>query len=194
MSRPALIIISDTTERNELIQARLSNEPFQIILCTDLAHLSKHRAQMDHADAVLLNFENPQHKMINYCAEMFDLPLVLFSSRVSQATIQFALNNGITNVIEGNINPKTLNSIIEVSVAHFKQHKALVDALNSATGKLADRKDIEKAKQMLINTHQLSEDQAFNRLRKNSMSHRITLGEMARKLLAAKDTLKDFTN
>lgn len=194
MSRPALIIISDTTERNELIQARLSNEPFQIILCTDLAHLSKHRAQMDHTDVVLLNFENPHHKMINYCAEMFDLPLVLFSSRVSQATIQFALNNGITNVIEGNINPKTLNSIIEVSVAHFKQHKALVDALNSATGKLADRKDIEKAKQMLINTHQLSEDQAFQRLRKNAMSHRMTMGEMARKLLAAKDTLKDFAD
>ena len=194
MSTPALIIISDTAERSELIQARLSNEPFQIILCTDLAHLSKHCSQMDHADVVLLNFENPQHKMLNYCAEMFDAPLVLFSSNANQTSIQLALNNGITHFIEGNIDPKTLNSIIDVSIAHFKKYKALNNALNIATSKLADRKDIDKAKQLLINAHELSEDQAFQRLRRNAMSHRITLGEMARKLLAAKDTLKDFVD
>ena len=171
MSIPALIIISDSPKRSELIEACLANEQFQIILCTNLNHLSQHCIQNYDADIVLLNFEHPHPKMINDCAESFDLPVVLFSGTADKASIQFALSNGITNVIEGNINPKTLNSIIDVSVAHFKQHKALVDALNSATGKLADRRDIEKAKQMLINTHQLSEDQAFQRLRKNAMSH-----------------------
>ncbi len=194
MSIPALIIISDSPKRSELIEACLANEQFQIILCTDLNHLSQHGIQNYDADIVLLNFEHPHPKMINDCAESFDLPVVLFSGTADKASIQFALNHGITNFIESDINPKTLNSIIEVSITQFKKHKALEHALNIATSKLADRKDIETAKQLLINAHQLSEDQAFQRLRKNAMSHRITLGDMARQLLTAKDILKEFAD
>lgn len=38
--------------------------------------------------------------------------------------------------------------------------------------------------------HQLTEDQAFQLLRKNAMSHRITMGEMARRLLDAQELLQ----
>lgn len=37
--------------------------------------------------------------------------------------------------------------------------------------------------------HHLSEDTAFQLLRKNAMSHRITMGEMARRLIDAQQLL-----
>ncbi len=55
---------------------------------------------------------------------------------------------------------------------------------------MADRKDIEKAKVMLMQIHHIEEDKAFALLRKNAMSQRMTMGEMARRLIDAQALLQ----
>lgn len=50
---------------------------------------------------------------------------------------------------------------------------------------------MEKAKVLLMQLHTLTEDQAFQLLRKNAMSHRMTMGEMARRLLDAQQLLQN---
>lgn len=50
---------------------------------------------------------------------------------------------------------------------------------------------MEKAKVLMMQSHSLSEDQAFQLLRKNAMSHRMTIGEMARRLLDAQQLLQN---
>ncbi|EYD27650.1 ANTAR domain protein [Acinetobacter baumannii 25493_1] len=72
-----------------------------------------------------------------------------------------------------------------------KKHKKLEGDLKEAQTKLADRKDVEKAKVLLMQLHGLPEDTAFQLLRKNAMSHRITIGEMARRLLDAQKLLNN---
>ena len=61
---------------------------------------------------------------------------------------------------------KKLESILEISIEQFKKHKKLLKDLNETKCKLADRKDIEKAKVMLMQMHQIEEEQAFSLLRK----------------------------
>ena len=63
--------------------------------------------------------------------------------------------------------------------------------LKDAKTKLADRKDVEKAKVLLMQLHGLTEDEAFQLLRKNAMSHRMTIGEMSRRLLDAQQLLNN---
>ena len=75
-----------------------------------------------------------------------------------------------------------------------KKHKKLECDLKDAKTKLADRKDIEKAKVLLMQLHGLTEDTAFQLLRKNAMSHRMTIGEMARRLLDAQQLLSNQLN
>ncbi|EMT99207.1 ANTAR domain-containing protein, partial [Acinetobacter baumannii] len=52
-------------------------------------------------------------------------------------------------------------------------------------------KMLKKAKVLFMQLHGLPEDTAFQLLRKNAMSHRITIGEMARRLLDAQKLLND---
>lgn len=66
----------------------------------------------------------------------------------------------------------------------------MLNALKETEGKLVDRKDIEKAKVLLMQMHHLSEEEAFRLLRKNAMSHRMTMGKMARRLLDAQQLLQ----
>ncbi len=50
-----------------------------------------------------------------------------------------------------------LNSILEISIEQYKKHKKLLNDLAETKCKLADRKDIEKAKVPLIQMHGLTE-------------------------------------
>ena len=83
-----------------------------------------------------------------------------------------------------------LENILEISIEQFRKHKKLLTDLQDTKNKLADRKDVERAKVLLMQLHGLSEDDAFQLLRKNAMSHRMTIGEMARRLLDAQQLLQ----
>src|SRR5690606_30576287 len=115
----------------------------------------------------------------------YELPTVLFTQNSNKDTIKSAIDAGVTAYIVDGIDPSKLNSIMEISIEQFHKHKKLLDDLKETQDKLADRRDIDKAKSLLIQLHSMSEEQAFALLRKNAMSHRITLGEMARRLLDA---------
>jgi response regulator NasT len=120
----------------------------------------------------------------------FDLPTVLFTQNSQKEMIKSAIDAGITAYIVDGIDPAKLDSILEISIEQFKKHKKLLADLQETKSKLADRKDVEKAKVLLMQLHQLTEDQAFQLLRKNAMSHRMTMGEMARRLLDAQELLQ----
>ena len=92
------------------------------------------------------------------------------------------------------IDPSRLHTILDISIEQYKKHKKLECDLKDAKTKLADRKDIEKAKVLLMQLHGLTEDTAFQLLRKNAMSHRMTIGEMARRLLDAQQLLSNQLN
>jgi len=142
------------------------------------------------ADVILLDMDHPHRDIIESCVSQFDLPTVLFTQNSQKDMIKSAIDAGITAYIVDGIDPAKLDSILEISIEQFKKHKKLLTDLKETQNKLADRKDVEKAKVLLMQLHQLTEDQAFQLLRKNAMSHRMTMGEMARRLLDAQELLQ----
>jgi response regulator NasT len=90
----------------------------------------------------------------------------------------------------GDFVPKRLNSIIKVAIARFKHQQALKTALEEARAKLEDRKVTDQAKAILIKTQNFSEDEAYHTLRKLAMDRKITLGEMAKNVIAMSDLFK----
>jgi two-component system, response regulator / RNA-binding antiterminator len=60
-------------------------------------------------------------------------------------------------------------------------------ALADARSQLADRDLVAQAKLLLMNRHQLSEPQAYARLRKTAMNHGLPLPEVARRVMELAD-------
>ncbi|KAA5616718.1 ANTAR domain-containing protein, partial [Pseudomonas aeruginosa] len=140
---------------------------------------------------ILLDMDHPHRDIIESCVSSYDLPTVLFTKNSDKDTIKQAIYAGVTAYIVDGIDPTRLHTILEISIEQYKKHKQLEGDLKEAHTKLADRKDVEKAKVLLMQLHGLPEDTAFQLLRKNAMSHRITIGEMARRLLDAQKLLND---
>ena len=190
MPKLKIALIDDDQDRAHYIKDSLIAHDFDVVACLTIDHLNMFKLEHLQADVILLDMDHPHRDIIESCVSQFDLPTVLFTQNSQKDMIKSAIDAGITAYIVDGIDPSKLDSILEISIEQYKKHKKLLSDLKETKSKLADRKDVEKAKVLLMQLHQLTEDQAFQLLRKNSMSHRITMGEMARRLLDAQELLQ----
>lgn len=191
MSKLNIALIDDYLERAEYIKNSLIEHGFEVVACLSVERISMVKLSELNADVILLDMDHPQRDIIESCVSQFDLPTVLFTKNSNKDTIKSAIDAGVTAYIVDGIDPAKLESILEISIEQFKKHKKLLSDLEDTKNKLADRKDIDRAKVLLMKLHGLDEDQAFQLLRKNAMSHRMTIGEMARRLLDAQELLQN---
>ena len=191
MPKLKIALIDDDLDRAQYIKKSLIEHDFEVVACLMIDHLTMFDLQQLHADVILLDMDHPHRDIIESCVSQFDLPTVLFTKNSHKDTIKNAIDAGVTAYIVDGIDPSKLESILEISIEQFKKHKKLMTDLKDTKNKLADRKDLEKAKVLLMQLHGLTEEHAFQLLRKNAMSHRMTIGEMARRLLDAQQLLQN---
>lgn len=190
MPKLKIALIDDDIERASFIKISLIEHDFEVVACLIIDHLHRIDLQSLKADVILLDMDHPHRDIIENCVSQFDLPTVLFTKNTHKDTIKNAIEAGVTAYIVDGIDPVKLESILEISIEQFKKHKKLLKDLNETKGKLADRKDIEKAKVILMQMHNIEEEKAFSLLRKNAMSQRMTMGEMSRRLIDAQALLQ----
>ena len=191
MPKVKIVLIDDDQTRADYIKSCLIEHDFDVVACFTLDHLNLFNLEHLQADVILLDMDHPHRDVIENCVSSFDLPTVLFTKNTDKNTIKQAIDAGITAYIVDGLDPARLHTILDISIQQYKKHKKLEGDLKDAQTKLADRRDIDKAKSLLMQLHSLTEDTAFQLLRKNAMSQRITMGEMARRLLDAQQL---FTN
>ncbi|MEB3767814.1 ANTAR domain-containing response regulator [Acinetobacter sp. MD2] len=189
MPKLKIALLDDDAHRADFIKASLLQHGFDVVACMTIDYVNMLRLEHLHADVILLDMDNPHRDIIENCVSQFNLPTVLFTKNSQKDTIKNAIDAGVTAYILDGIEPNKLEAILSIAIEQFKKHKQLEDDLKETKTKLADRKDIEKAKVLLMQLHGLSEDTAFQVLRKNAMSQRITMGEMSRRLLDAQALL-----
>jgi response regulator NasT len=85
------------------------------------------------------------------------------------------------------ISPRRVQAAIDVAIAQFSAFNAIRRELDDTRRQLSERKQVEKAKGMLMSIHNVTEDEAFNTLRKLAMDKHKTLGETARDVIAILD-------
>ncbi len=127
---------------------------FEVVACLMIDHLNTVRStnHSGRCDSYWIWITHSA-MFIESCVSQFDLPTVLFTKNSRLDTIRSAIDAGVTAYIVDGIDPVRLDSILEISIEQYKKHKKLLNDLAETKCKLADRKDIEKAKVMLMQIH-----------------------------------------
>ena len=144
-------------------------------------------------DIIIFNLDTPSKKLLadlQTLSQQSALPVIMFASDSNVDTINQAIKAEVSAFIVDGLEYKRINSIINVAIARFKHQQSLNSALEEARTKLEDRKQIDRAKAILIKTQNFSEDEAYHTLRKLAMDRNITLGEMAKNVIAMSDLFK----
>ena len=76
-----------------------------------------------------------------------------------------------------------------MSNTNIRREQKLLDELQGTRQKLAERKIVDRAKGLLMTRYQLTEDQAYQRLRSMAMNKNLKLAEIAQRLIDVEDLL-----
>ena len=116
-------------------------------------------------------------------------PIVLFTNDDDTRHIRDAVAAGVSAYIVAGLAPARIRPILDVALARFEHEQGLRRELADAHSELKDRKTIDRAKGLLMQRQGLSEQAAYEKLRKAAMDKGLRLGEVARQLLAMADLL-----
>ena len=139
-------------------------------------------------DVVLVDMDNPARDVLDNCAAVTQevpRPIVFFANNADPDTIADAVKAGVSAYVVDGLTESRLKPILDVAIARFREHQKLRDELEEMKTRLADRRDVERAKAMLAKLRKLDEAAAYALLRRSAMARRITIGEAARTMLAA---------
>jgi len=141
-------------------------------------------------DIVIIDTESPSRDTLEQLAVMnatAPRPVLMFSHDADLDLIRAAVGAGVSAYLVEGLSAERLTPILEVALARFSQDERLRRRLAEVEHELADRKSIDRAKRMLMDRNQLSEQAAYAMLRKRAMDQGIRIADAARRLLAAHD-------
>ena len=137
-------------------------------------------------DVALLDIKMPGMNGIaaaRIIAEERRAAVVLVTAFSQKELIEEASDAGVFGYIVKPFERHDLVPAIEVAIARFRNEQALTDQVTSAEERLEVRKLVDRAKGVLMDTHHLSEQQAFDFVQKTAMKTRRRMKDVASEII-----------
>jgi response regulator NasT len=187
------VLVIDGFDEDRLLEKQLRTHGFDVATlqpqCLDLVTVVKSL----QPDVMVLNLYSPDQTILEMILDINQnqsMPVVMFAEDQQTETINKVIQAGVSAYIVDGFEPKRIKSIVDIAIARFQQQQALKDELQKTKNQLEDRKLVDRAKAILIKSQGYNEDQAYHALRKLAMDRKLSLGEMAKNVIAMADLLK----
>ncbi|PJI98490.1 response regulator receiver and ANTAR domain protein [Acidovorax sp. 69] len=116
-------------------------------------------------------------------------PIVMFTNDEDTSHVKDAVAAGVSAYIVAGLAPQRIRPILDVAMARFQHEQSLRAELADAKTELKDRKTIDRAKGLLMQRQGLSEQVAYEKLRKTAMDKGLKLADVAQRMLDVMDLL-----
>lgn len=116
-------------------------------------------------------------------------PIVCFTEDDDHQKMHAAIRAGVSAYVVQGLSAERVKAVLDVAVTRFRVEQELRDELEETRNKLAERKVIERAKGLLMERQQCTEDEAYSKLRRLAMDKNLKLVEVAQRMLDVADLL-----
>lgn len=187
-----VLLIDENPGRSASLEQALRDAGHDVLLHPANAYNVLDQVEKIRPDIILIDMASPDRDVLEHLRGMHQehaKPVVLFAEHSDDAVFAAALRAGVSAYVVDAINPQLLKSIMQVAISRFEEYQALRQELADVRVRLAERKLIDKAKGMLMQQKNLTEEAAYNMLRKLAMDRNQRLGEVARNVISVLDLL-----
>jgi response regulator NasT len=115
------------------------------------------------------------------------VPMIIVSAYSDQELIDRAASVGVFGYLVKPVTVETLAAQIGVAQSRFHEHLRLVEENQNLVQTLETRKLVERAKGILMKRLNLPEQDAHRRLQQESQKRRISLAEIARRIIESEE-------
>lgn len=187
-----VLLIDEEHQRSDLLTSMLEQVNCEIIdvIKPDFDLLSKVLSYK--ADIIIIDIELPDRDILEDLRSIQNnapKPMVMFSQNEDSQNIRNAIEAGVSAYVVDDVSEKKLKPVLDAAIASFSQYQNLLDELDATKIELEQRKIIEKAKGLLIKQRAISEDEAYQLLRKSAMNQNKKISDIAKNLISAAELL-----
>lgn len=150
-------------------------------------------ARDEHPDLAILDIDMPGLtglEAADRISEREPIPVILLTGHTDPALLERALQLPVFTYLVKPAGPDDLIPAIRISRARFDEWSTLHVQLGAATRKLEERKTIERAKGILMDTLRVAEGEAFRLLRTRSQKQGRPMVQVCRAVVAAETVLR----
>lgn len=189
-ARLRVMLVDDLPARAALLEQALRDQQFEVVArLATAAGLADEVASLE-PDVIIIDIDSPDRDTLEHMASLHrdnPRPVVMFAGEGETATIERAVRAGVSAYIVDGLNPGRVRTIVDVAIARFREYQALRRELEEMRTQLADRKQIDRAKALLMRHRKMSEEAAYKAMRKMAMDRGQRLPEVAANIIAVFD-------
>jgi response regulator NasT len=185
-------LAEDLEERAETLREGLERAGHEVVASLSSPLELLRAVERLRPDVIVIDTESPTRDVLEHLvivSQSSPRPIVMFASDSGGEAIREAVRAGVSAYVVDGLDAGRVHTIVEVACARFDELQRLKVELADANLKLSERKLVERAKGLLMQSRGISEDQAYHALRKLAMSKKQRLGDVAQQLIDSAELL-----
>lgn len=183
-----VLIIDANSLRASIIEDGLSEGGrVRVSVVTEMNGLMRRIVEID-PDVVFIDLENPNRDVLEHMFQVsraIKRPIAMFVDHSDQAAIEAAIDAGVSAYVVDGLKKERVRSILDTAISRFNAFDKLRRELEDTRSELANRKLVDRAKAILMETRGMSEPEAYALLRKTAMNQNRRMTEIAESLVLA---------
>ncbi len=182
----------DLAERSRQLRIGLLENGYNIVAVLPADTFLDERLTQLQPDMIIVDAESEARDSLEHvvmATRDARRPIVLFTNDNDTSHVKDAVAAGVSAYIVAGLSPDRIRPILDVAMARFEHEQGLRQELALARGELQDRKVIDRAKGLLMQRQNLSEQAAYDKLRKAAMDRGLKLSDVAQRILDAAEFL-----
>ena len=183
-----ILIIDDARDRAAWLKASLELAEYVVVGVLSWEQVDERAIQSASADVIIVDANAPGRdtlEQISLMSRTLEKPVVVLRAQNDSQSIQQAMRAGVSAYVSHEVEGEDLSGIIQVAAARFAEHKRLRDELKEAKSQLHERKAVDKAKNILMQSRGFDEAEAYKRMRNMAMKKGKRMAEIAEAIILA---------
>jgi response regulator NasT len=188
-----VLIVDQNLIRASILEEGLREAGYRdLIVVRDMQNLLR-RILDEEPDVILIDLENPNRDVLE---QMFQVsrvvrkPVAMFVDQSDRSAIEAAIEAGVGAYVVDGLRKERVQSIVDMTISRFRAFEKLRSELDDTRQQLADRKLIDRARGILMKQRRVSEEVAYELLRKAAMDGNMRIAQVAQSVITAAELLK----
>lgn len=182
-----VLLIDARSERTEILVRALAVSGFEVVgIVSEFSDVHAIVAKLQ-PDAILIDSESPTRDTLEGLAAIgkrYPRPIVMLSNQEGDFELaRTAAALGISAYVVEGVSAPLVRSLIETTIALFQQRSTLTTELAQTQRTMNERREIDRAKCMLMEHYGLSEREAYAKLRRMAMDRSLRIADLAAQLV-----------
>lgn len=182
----SVLLVEEHVSRHSILKKALLDFNYIITQHISSDHNLFNEIEKSSPDIIVMGIDLPSPKTLSELAEislLSPLPIIIFAEEDTPNVIQTSIKAGVSAYVINEIQPQRLKNIITVAQERFKEVQALRNELENTKAQLESRKLVERAKGLIMQQKNISEQAAYKILRKMAMDNGHSLAMVAKNVI-----------